>query len=273
MRVSHRLKEIVALAGLYGPMRRLVGSRKVKAARSNMTQLISRLLPPGALVFDIGANVGSFSEVYALAGCRVLAVEPNPDCVRQIKLVYDGLSIKTFQAAVGPTCGIATLHISKNWDATSTLSSDWMDRMQDWDERYKENWNREEQVPLVTLDTLIEYFGRPDYIKLDVEGYEFRALSGLSWQLPVLSFKFHNASLEQTLNCLNSPIFSKGSSFNLIVNPSWGYHEQFESPRWISKDELLLVLSSYMNGNAEGDVFVKSEDDWTTCPRLMNSLI
>src|SRR5258708_2234375 len=106
MRISRRLKEIVALAGLYRPLQRLVGSRKLKRARLNMTQLISSLLPPGALVFDIGANVGSFSEVYALAGCRVLAVEPNPDCVRQIRLLYDGLSIKTFQAAVGPTCGI-----------------------------------------------------------------------------------------------------------------------------------------------------------------------
>ncbi len=34
----------------------------------------------GDLVFDIGANVGTRSKVFARLGCHVVAVEPQPDC-------------------------------------------------------------------------------------------------------------------------------------------------------------------------------------------------
>src|SRR5256885_878214 len=42
--------------------------------------------PAGALVFDIGANAGAMTRVFASLGARVVAVEPNADCVRHIEL-------------------------------------------------------------------------------------------------------------------------------------------------------------------------------------------
>jgi FkbM family methyltransferase len=41
-------------------------------------------------------------------------------------------------------------------------------------------WNDELEVPMRTLDELIREYGVPDFCKIDVEGYEFGVIQGLS---------------------------------------------------------------------------------------------
>ena len=46
------------------------------------------------------------------------------------------------------------------------------------------------RVPVTTLDALIDRYGSPSFIKLDVEGFEVEALAGLTQPVPALSFEF-----------------------------------------------------------------------------------
>jgi FkbM family methyltransferase len=260
MKLPSRLRELLVVSGLYRQLLRLSSltrSNEVAQARARMAETLSTLIPPGSLVFDIGANVGSFSEIYCRMGCRVVAVEPNGDCIRRIGLVYPDLPILTVQVAIGSRIGLATLHISDSWDATSTVSPEWIETMERWDERYRRNWNRNATVPVLTLDSLISHFGEPYYVKIDVEGYELEVLRGLSNQPPLLSFEFHNAFLQAAFDCLDLPLFSPCSVYNLIVNPNWGYHERFERPNWTSKSELRELLQTYTAGDVQGDIFIR----------------
>src|SRR3954471_20046 len=44
-----------------------------------------QFIKPGNLVFDVGANVGNRVEVFLKCGAKVIAVEPQPNCVDILK--------------------------------------------------------------------------------------------------------------------------------------------------------------------------------------------
>lgn len=82
-----KMEELLWILGLHAPARSLYSAtigRQAALARSKMTEFYRGVLRSGDLVFDIGANVGVLSGVFASIGARVIALEPNGDCVRHI---------------------------------------------------------------------------------------------------------------------------------------------------------------------------------------------
>jgi FkbM family methyltransferase len=262
MKTSRRkLEEFLWIAGLHAPARSLFSAtlgREATQVRRKMKEFYGRILKPGALAFDIGANAGVMSETFASVGARVIAVEPNADCVRHIQLSYHDLQIQVIQAAAGPRNGVATLDVSDAWDLTSSMSPEWIEAIQKKDGRYRGNWLRQCVVPMVTVDALIDHFGVPHFVKIDVEGFEEQVLRGLSRQPHFLSFEFHNAFLSATLRCLDMEVFIEGSSFNIVTNPAWGYPACFDSNHWMEKEELRQRLLGLPEGEFQGDIFVKA---------------
>lgn len=63
-----------------------------------------------------------------------------------------------------------------------------------------EDWNRKVSIELTTLDQLIKEHGRPDLIKIDVEGHEDKVLNGLS--IPVDYVTFEYTLPEHTDSCV-----------------------------------------------------------------------
>lgn len=255
MNARQQITEALLATRLYHAIHRIRAatvSRQIAKDRAAMRKFYADLMPKGSLVFDIGANVGAFSEAFASIGSRVVALEPNADNARNIQLMYP--QIQVIQAAAGSRNTIASLNVSDNWDCTCTLSSDWMEKMQESDQRYKNNWTRQTAVPVLTLDTLIGHFGEPYYIKIDTDGYDLEVLRGLSKQPALLSFEFHARFPEIFLPCLER--FAKGSRFNMIQKPEWGYPSQFRFPDWISKENIQQVLNDLPGADDQGDIYV-----------------
>jgi len=230
---------------------RLRGGRAGRQSRM-MREFYALLLPEGALVFDIGANVGTMTQVFASLGAKVVAVEPNPDCARHIERTMEREKVEVLQAAVGETNGEAVLQVSDRKDKMSSLSDRWREAVTKENRNYAGMWKREVTVPMVTLDTLIVRYGMPAYIKIDVEGYEEQALRGLS-QLPeLLSFEFNRVFLEAALGALENPIFA-GAEFNYtLVDPV-----KFELREWVGREELKERILGLRDGVGLGDVFAR----------------
>ena len=134
--------------------------------------IFRRLLKPGMGVIDIGANIGFFSMLSAtLVGPAgfVLAVEPNPhnakllECSRRV----NGFEhVRLAQVAAGPDTGVLALHTSHSTGTTSEVQ-DGLAAMLAAD-----------TVPCIQLDRLVPAGRRIDFIKIDVDGAEYKALLG-----------------------------------------------------------------------------------------------
>jgi len=263
MKESRRkLEEILWITGLHHPARSLYAAtlgRQSAKAQQKMQDFYRQVVQPGSLVFDIGANVGVVASTFASLGAKVVAVEPNSDCVRHLQLSYPERNINVVQAAVGAENGLVILNVADGRDVRSSVSDEWVATMSARDETYRDIWTRQIVVPMVTLDSLIKHFGMPHYIKIDVEGFEENVLCGLCLQPQLLSFEFTAAFLPSALRCLRMSIFRHSSTFNFAYNAGdWGYPEHFERERWLGKEEMEEALMGFAGSDKQGDIFVRA---------------
>ena len=59
------------------------------------------------------------------------------------------------------------------------------------------------EVEVTTLDALIERYGVPTFLKIDVEGYELEALKGLSQSVRTVSYEYNGDFLDLAVGCLD----------------------------------------------------------------------
>ena len=76
------------LARPWGIARSLVIYHGVPGRQRRMRRFYGQFLRPGDLGFDIGAHVGSRVRAWRPMGVRVIAVEPQPDFVRVLRLLF-----------------------------------------------------------------------------------------------------------------------------------------------------------------------------------------
>jgi len=121
---------------------------------------------PGARVLDLGAHLGGFAMSAAALGCRVLAVEASPRNVALLEAARrhnDFTALHVEHAAVGDDEGEIRFQANGPWGQVASAAEDGSVR-----------------VPMSTIDAILarnDWTGA-DFVKLDVEGYEVRALRG-----------------------------------------------------------------------------------------------
>src|ERR1700677_2231438 len=82
--------------------------------RRKMRIFYSQYIRPGDLVFDVGANVGVYAEIFSELGAEVVAVEPNPYCCRLLQRFAQNRNVRIEPRAAGETPGKIALHLSDN---------------------------------------------------------------------------------------------------------------------------------------------------------------
>lgn len=156
-----------------------------------MAALYGHFIRPGDLVFDIGAHVGDRIRAFRRLGARVVAVEPQPALHRTLRTLFGrDEAVTLVPSAVGRTAGKATMMINVDNPTISTLSTDFITASRGAAGWEGQAWPQSLEVPVTTLDALIAEHGVPSFIKLDIEGFEAEALTGLSHRVAALSFEF-----------------------------------------------------------------------------------
>src|SRR5262245_65458097 len=87
---------------------------------------------------------------------------------------------------LGPAEGQAEMMIS-DANTCSSLSAEWVDAVVRSDRFAGQRWSREQTVTMTTLDWLIERYGAPAFVKIDVEGFESEVIKGLTRRVKAVS--------------------------------------------------------------------------------------
>ena len=176
-------------------------------AERDVWEALPALVPPGSVVYDIGANVGAFSVRFGqLAGPdgRVYCIEPNPICVHflRINLAKFGLQ----QAVILPTALLdapGETRFAVNYGNTNVgISAE--------SYHYGIKPGHEIAVACTSLDRLIEDYDLrlPQLVKIDVEGVEAQVVRGMTKTLercqPAMILELHGQGCaQQTLEQLD----------------------------------------------------------------------
>ena len=222
--------------------------------RRRLTRFYRDFVGPGDLCFDIGAHLGNRTDAWLRLGAQVVAVDPQPACMRYLRHRFGRQAgVTLVEAAVSDQPGSQLLHVSQLTPTITTLADpQWREVMRD-KSSFPVNWDYTVEVPVVTLDQLIDTYGMPAFCKIDVEDLELQVLRGLSRPVPSLSFEYFSPTIDRAIQCIEQ-LEQLG---RYTYNWSFGESQRMERATWLAPDEMIRIFQAYTPADRSGDVYAR----------------
>lgn len=169
-----------------------------KVHEKGATKILREILSEGMRVVDIGANIGYYALIEAqIVGKKgkVYAIEPEPNNFellnRNVQVNNFEYIIETFQIAIADKEGEDKLYISNKSNLHSLLPHSLISNSQ----------NNYITVKTMTLDNFLRDKYPIDFIRMDVEGFEYNIIKGATNTLKrtkniKLFIEFHPIEIE-----------------------------------------------------------------------------
>ena len=137
------------------------------------TEIVKKIIKKGDVVVDVGANIGYYTLIFAkLVGKegKVFAFEPEPTNFNILKKnvkINEYENVTLINKAVSNKTGKMTLDLDEINKGGHSIS--------------KNNSEKTIEIESIRLDDYFKtYYGKINFIKLDIEGAEVEAIKGMS---------------------------------------------------------------------------------------------
>jgi FkbM family methyltransferase len=186
---------------------------------ADLAEMAEKFVTNSSVVWDVGANCGIMAFNAAKAR-QIVAIEADPFLAYLIQesVALNGVPVTVVTAAAFSRPSLAEFSIARRGRASNYLT-DVGGRSQTGGERSRI------VVPTITLDSLLERFDPPTFIKMDVEGAEVEVLEGaqriLKEARPIVYYEAVASTLDRCSQILTSAGYTvtKGAEMNWLAEP------------------------------------------------------
>lgn len=248
---------------LYSRPRLLAKWLKRRYHRSESIRFMAGFVKRGDLVFDIGANYGWKTELFVALGARVIAVEPQQECVEVLRRKFQSSGLVQIEnLAVGANETVSHIWKSDVRNQLSSMSREWISAVKKSGRFRHFAWSSRETVNVTTLDHLIRKYGVPDFCKIDTEGYESEVIAGLTQPLKAASIEYHREFMDSAITSVERLNKLGNRQFNYTL----GEAQVLASKQWLDAAQLIRAISSINVHTLQGDIYVRAVAEPVLCP-------
>ena len=155
----------------------------------------------------------------------MVAVEPQIECGEVLRTVFgDDSRFTLIPTALGDAPGEAEM-LMTSASTIASLSPKWVNAVKESGRFSEFDWNKKQKVPITTLDLVIARHGTPAFLKIDVEGFEYPVLKGLSKPVRTISFEFTPEFSAESIKCVEHLHTLGRAEFNYSLGESISIEE------------------------------------------------
>lgn len=153
------------------------------------------------MYFDIGANIGKWALENINKCQQIISVEASPITFEKLKKNCVNPKIILLNYAVCDNNGQDITFYHADSDTLSTLNKSWLT---DSKSRFYNHTKFKEIIcKTITIDDLINKYGMPKLIKIDVEGGEYECIKSLTQKVDLLCFEWAAEMIVVAHNCID----------------------------------------------------------------------